>query len=426
MTLVVADIGSTFTKARAYDAAGELVWADQLPTAAEDLSARLRALASAAGIVVADRIPACSSAAGGLRIVSLGLTRTFTREAARVAALGAGGRIVGDHGFPLTETDLDADIVLLTGGSDGGDTDAAVGFAEALAALPRPVAVVVACNRQVAARCAELVTRAGHRAEVVANIMPDVGRLDVEPARAAIRRIFLDTVIGRLTSDRAGGFDIVAPTPAAVLDAAKLLCRTDGDRGTVVVDVGGATSDVHSVVAPGQVRSAMTEAATRTVEADLGMRESAEATGQAARRDGLPDGVAPAELARRARDVAMVEPDDPVDRWLARTCVALALRRHVGRLVMMPTAAGAEPVPVGRDLRSVGRVVATGGVLSRDAGLVTLDGPPDLLLPRQAVVSTDEHYELAAVGVLATVDAALAAKAMTRIVAGWDRQGESG
>ncbi|MFF5987084.1 glutamate mutase L [Prauserella flavalba] len=437
MTVVLADIGSTFTKVRAYDTGGDLVWGDQVPTAAPDLGLRLGDLASSAGIDIRGRVPACSSAAGGLRIVALGLTQTFTREAARTAALGAGGRIVGDYSFPLTDTDVvdleecAADVILLTGGSDGGDADAAVGFAEALAEVRRSLAVVVACNRQVARRCSETLTRAGHRAEVVDNIMPDVGTLNAEPVRAAVRRIFLDTVIGRVTGEKTRAFEVRQPTPAAVLGAARLLSHTD-DRGALVVDVGGATTDVHSVLAPGQVATPsagmrMAEQSTRTVEADLGMRESAEAAREAARRAGLDEPTGLDEhLAQRVRDVTLIDPRGQVDRWLATTCATLALQRHVGHLVLLPSVGGGvEAHAVGRDLRDAGRVVATGGVLSRDDGTTmaaALAGPPDLLLPRRAVVSTDANYELATIGVLASVDAALAAKAMTRLVRDWDAQ----
>src|SRR5262249_4313620 len=148
------------------------------------------------------------------------------------------------------------------------------------------------------------------------------------PARAVIRRVFLDHVIGGRKLSRSGRFrDLVrAVTPDAVLDGvaalAHALAVADPDAGAVlVVDVGGATPDVCSAVThPGEEnlppRHAVAELPERrTVEGDLGVRWSAPGVVAAAAAGGLPaDGLAgPAE--RRAADPPYL-PDDPAEAAL--------------------------------------------------------------------------------------------------------------
>ena len=118
--------------------------------------------------------------------------------------------------------------------------------------------------------------------------MPDVNVLNVEPARTMIRKVFIERIIAAKGLKRAEEFveGILMPTPTAVLKAARLLApgtpREKGLGDLVVVDIGGATTDVHSVGlgSPGQagvVRKGLPEPyAKRTVEGDLGIRYNAE------------------------------------------------------------------------------------------------------------------------------------------------------
>ena len=136
----------------------------------------------------------------------------------------------------------------------------------------------------------------------------------------------------------------------------------------VVVDVGGATTDVHSVVEvdPEQARSWPARSSrptpvTRTVEGDLGMRWSAVSTVEEA---GLTD---LAEAARRRRDdpgfLPTTEREHDEDEAIARAAVALALRRHAGRSRVVVSPEGRVVERTGIDLREVDLVVGSGGVL---------------------------------------------------------------
>ncbi len=104
---------------------------------------------------------ACSSAAGGLRMVTVGLVRELTAEAARQAALGAGARLVGTFAYRLTAADvsrieaLAPDILLLAGGTDGGNSEVIVHNAAALGRSRVACPIVLAGNRSAMDECRE-------------------------------------------------------------------------------------------------------------------------------------------------------------------------------------------------------------------------------------------------------------------------------
>ena len=129
--------------------------------------------------------------------------------------------------------------------------------------------------------------RTGCDVRVCGNVMPEFNVLDVEQARAAIRDVFIERIVHAKGIDKAATrFDaVLMPTPAAVMEWARLLAegtaRQSGLGALVVVDVGGATTDVHSIAdgAPaegGVIQYGLPEPyAKRTVEGDLGMRHNA-------------------------------------------------------------------------------------------------------------------------------------------------------
>ena len=128
-TLLI-DFGSTYTKLVAVDeAAEEILGTAQSPTTVEtDISEGLRSaralLERTAGPLAFPTIRACSSAAGGLRMIVSGLVLELTAKAARLAALGGGGKILKVFAGKLTGSDIDfilnsrPDLFLLTGAVD--------------------------------------------------------------------------------------------------------------------------------------------------------------------------------------------------------------------------------------------------------------------------------------------------------------------
>ena len=447
---LLIDLGSTYTKVRAIDLENpRILGAGQGPsTVATDVTVGLaKALADLERGMGGRREftyrLASSSAAGGLRMVTVGLVRELTAAAARQAALGAGARLVGTFAYKLTAADvariadLAPDIVLLAGGTDGGNEDVIVHNAASLAACSVTCPVVVAGNRQAADEAASRLDAGGSPVTVTENVMPEFGVLDIEPTRAAIRQIFIDRIVHAKGIDRAAErLDrVLMPTPAAVLDGARLLADGCGGRpglgSLLVVDVGGATTDVHSVAKGGPTRTEVVYRGLpepylkRTVEGDLGMRHNARSIVQAAGREALADdaGLAPERIETLARlaseDVGRLprsEEERAFDMALARAAVRLAVKRHAGTLETVHTATGPVTVQYGKDLSAVETILGTGGALvhgPQPAAILETaladDADPFSLRPRTPRMVLDNDYILFACGLLAAVepDAAL-------------------
>ncbi len=318
---------------------------------------------------------ACSSAGGGLRIAVVGNEELVTAEAGRRVALSSGGRVVDviaasgrvpeDALWRVLRHTTRPDVVLLTGGTDGGNTQVVVDAAKGIVAGGWTGPVVYAGN--VDARD-EVTTALGSTPYVVAdNVVPRIGVLAPESARRAIREMFLAHVIGGKHLSKRADFTamVTGATPDVVLTGVEVLAQIAGD--VVVVDVGGATTDVHSVVQldPEEANLSRevvaTTPVTRTVEGDLGMRWSATSTVAAAER---PDLTAAAGV--RHADPGFLPGTDAEyaeDEAIAGAAVSLALRRHAGRSQVVVGPDGRVVERTGKDLREVDLLVGSGGVL---------------------------------------------------------------
>ena len=440
---LLIDFGSTYTKLRAVDLdRREIVGSGQGPsTVATDITVGLYAaladLECRMGALPRFRHRlASSSAAGGLRMVTVGLVRELTAQAARQAALGAGAKVVGAFAYRLTTSDmagildLAPDILLLAGGTDGGNSEVVLHNAQVIGASGLACPIIYAGNRSAAD---EASVRLQEKSVIVTdNVMPDFNVLGIEPARAAIRRVFIDRIVHAKGIDRARAqLDaVLMPTPAAVMEGAKLLAegvRSGTGLGTVlVVDPGGATTDVHSIASgapatPGTIPQGLPEPREkRTVEGDLGMRHNAativESAGMEAiaRETGLSPERISALLASFARDVGTLPTtadELALDRALARAAVRLAVERHCGRVETVYTPAGPVTVQHGKDLTHVACVIGTGGAVVANAdpravlaSALADPGDPTSLRPRHPRLLLDRHYLLYACGLLSAVN----------------------
>jgi len=436
---VCVDFGSTFTKALLVDlTAGVVLAAAEHPTTlATDVldgyDACLAQLVAADPRAATAEVLACSSAGGGLRIAVVGNEELVTAEAGRRVALTSGGRVVtviaaasrGAGRVPDTDPyaglrhTTRPDVVLLTGGTDGGNSEVLLRAARDLVASGWTGPVVVAGNVEAQAEVSAILGDVPH--VLADNVVPRIGVLAPGSARAAIREMFLAHVIGgKHLSSRADFTAMVrGATPDVVLTGVELLANGldeehPGVGDVVVVDVGGATTDVHSVVDVDPEDSDLsrevvaTTAVTRTVEGDLGMRWSARTTVQEA---DLPELAAAARL--RADDPGFLpatdaERDD--DEAIARAAVGLALRRHAGRSKVVVSPDGRVVERTGKDLREVDLLVGSGGALRHgrtgvaervfaESVGVGLEG--GWQLPERAHVVVDADYVLAAAGLLA-------------------------
>ena len=420
MNVVCVDIGSTYTKAALIDVGTcSLLATSQAPTTADVVDGVLTATAGFDGEVIA-----CSSAGGGLRLAVVGYEELISAEAGHRAALSAGARVVHvaagrlDDGALATLRAVAPDVVLLVGGTDGGEASVLRHNAEALASsarlqgpsasvrvggsgvLPWSVPVVLAGNAAVRTEVAGVLRNGGLPVSEAGNVLPDIGRLDPESARTAIREVFLEHVIGgtRLSADPRLRSWVRAVTPDAVLEGVSVLAglRQAADvPGVVVLDVGGATTDVYCVPDPDAEQATLGREAVgvparrRTVEGDLGVFSSVDDLRAAAVAEGLTVG------------------DDPLS--LGEAAATVALRRHLR--------AEAAYGPGGAGARGVGLVVLSGGVF-RHADPTAVDavvarlaadrgGAGSVLTGTPVVV--DRRYVLAAAGLLAAEHPAAAA-----------------
>ncbi len=429
--VVCVDFGSTFTKAGLVDVgAGKVVARAAHPTTIDTdvldgYDACLADLSAQDPRALAAEVLACSSAGGGLRIAVVGNEELVTAEAGRRVALSSGGKVVGvfaaSRGDDLARlAEVAPDVVLLTGGTDGGNSEALLACAAQIVAGPWRGPVVVAGNADAQNAVVDLLE--GHMAYVVTdNVVPQIGVLRPEPARAAIREMFLAHVIGGKHLSVRADFQAMVrgATPDIVLTGVELLARgldeaRPGVGDIVVVDIGGATTDVYSVVELDPEESGLarevvaTTPVTRTVEGDLGMRWSAPTTVAEAGLDALTDAAA----ARQADPglLPVTDADHETDEAIARAAAAMALRRHAGRSKVVVSPEGRVVERSGKDLREVGWLIGSGGVLrhgrERVADRVFADSVGEDLgggwqLPRRPRLVVDTDYVLAAAGLLA-------------------------
>lgn len=446
--VLLVDFGSTYTKATAVDAeSGQLLGTAQSYTTVEQdislgLEKALAELKGQTGALEYEKRYACSSAAGGLRMIASGLVPSLTSEAAKRAALGAGAKVIRTYAYELTEDDtaeiaaLAPDILLLCGGTDGGNFACALHNAEAIASIDRDFPVVVACNRACARKCAEILTAAGREAIVTENVMPQFNSLNIEPCQKVIREVFLRRIIQAKGLSRMHELisGILMPTPAAVLQALTVLSEDLGEL--CAVDLGGATTDIYSITEglptkAGTVLRGLPEPyAKRTVEGDIGMRYSAngvlEAVGlkRLCGNADITEEQMTAWLARIHADKGILprEPwEQQADFALAATAIEVGLARHAGEIEPVYTPMGLAYQQTGKDLTRVKQILLTGGALIHTGKAAELAQRamattfyPSSLMPRQAQAVVDRHYILSAMGLLSQYDRTLAKTMMIK------------
>ncbi|MBN2247407.1 MAG: glutamate mutase L [Coriobacteriia bacterium] len=420
---LVAEIGSTTTVVSAFDGlveggAPQLLGQGFAPTsvAAGDVGVGVEAartsLEATTGPIDPRVTLATSSAAGGLRMTVHGLTQKMTAMAAREAALGAGGVVELTTAGRLSDHDLTRiaaaapGLILLAGGVEGGDSEVVLHNAARLAEITARPIVVYGGNSAAADEARATLERAGFRVRVTANVYPGVDELDIVPARHAIHDAFEEHITHAPGMERIGEFVTgpILPTPGAVLIAAELLADTLGDL--VVIDVGGATTDVHSVTdGTAEIAAIATDPqphAKRTVEGDLGTYVSAAHVAALLPEAGRPDPLPPAVPSTAGETAAAA--------LLARTAARVAVERHAGQLTYLYTPRGRQTVARGRDLTACRLVIGTGGALTRlpdgtsmlEGVRASAAGGERLLPPADARVVLDRDYVLAACGALST------------------------
>jgi uncharacterized protein (TIGR01319 family) len=431
---VCVDFGSTFTKVVEVASDGRLLATGSARTTVDtDVMDGFDLALEDAGVVVGDAaVLACSSAGGGLRIAVIGYERAITAEAGYRVALSAGGRVCHVTSGELDDqavaglVDARPDVLLLVGGTDGGNSEVLLHNARAIGRAGLELPVVLAGNAAADDQVRRILRRRGVPVSVADNVLPRIGVLDPRSARQAIRETFITHVIGgKHLSRRVDLASFVeAATPDAVLAGVELLADgiedSPGAGDVVVVDVGGATTDVYSVTTPDRDDDPADREAvatlwrSRTVEGDLGVRWNAPSILEAGAREGMlteaeHDRLKP-DAERRRAEPGLVPTDEAgsdVDQLLATVASRVALRRHA-----RPHATGEVRYP-GKDLSRVALVVGSGGVLrhcdaQRAEQLVreaVEDPAGGWRHPERARYVVDRDYVLAAAGLIGQRDA---------------------
>ncbi|HHY80568.1 MAG TPA: DNA mismatch repair protein MutL [Thermoanaerobacter sp.] len=427
--VLVAEIGSTTTIVNAfngvYKSCPEFLGQGIAPTTVEngDVTIGLENAIKDLEQQVEDKIQwgkmmASSSAAGGLKMTVHGLVYDMTVKAAKEAALGAGAiiRMVTAGKITLTDlkkiSEIKPNIILLAGGVDYGEKDTAIYNAKKIVELEMDIPIIYAGNIAARDEIGEIF-EGKNQVFFVDNVYPRIDELVVEPARKVIQQVFEEHIIKAPGMEKIRTFvdGPIMPTPGAVMNAAKALKEEIGDL--LVIDVGGATTDVHSVAENSEeiakILIAPEPEAKRTVEGDLGVfinryhvmeivgyEESTKILGFDAKEalEKLPP------IPSTAQEIKLAE-------YLTQIACKTALERHAGKIKYLFGPASKYAIATGKDLTKVKWVIGTGGALTKlPEGKKILESircskKSEKLLPTvNAKVLIDADYIMASLGVL--------------------------
>lgn len=446
---LLIDFGSTYTKLRAIDLNRGIILATSQGPSTIDCDITIGMDVALKNLEIQlGRIPnflyrlASSSAAGGLKMVTIGLVRELTMEAAKRAALGAGAKLIGAYAYRLNLADIQniinskPDIILLAGGTDGGDSQVVIHNSKLLGDSEVDCPIIFAGNRGAIDQVKH--NLANKYLVISENVMPEFGELNIEPTRAVIRDLFIKNIINAKGINKAKDrFDsVLMPTPSAVLEGARLLADgVDGLPGLgelIVIDPGGATTDVHSVSdgspnKEGVVSRGLKEMRLkRTVEGDLGMRHNAktivEIAGikEIAKDANLDETYATEIINLFAKDIDRLPVSNNeiyIDEALAKSALKVAMRRHCGSTEIVYTANGPVTALDGKDLTGIKTIIGTGGVIAHSKHAEELlksclydPLEPSSMRPIAPKILIDRNYILFAAGLLSQVDANAALK----------------
>ncbi|MBU5591474.1 glutamate mutase L [Clostridium sp. MSJ-4] len=360
-----------------------------------------------------NRMLATSSAAGGLKITVHGLMEQMTVRAAREAALGAGGIIKMVTGGKMRKSDLkriqdiNPSMIIIAGGTDYGERETALYNAELISGEKFNKPIVYCGNIENREEIKDILK--GEELYIIDNVYPNIDELNVEPARAIIQKAFEKNIVKApgMSKIKEMVNGSIMPTPGAVMESAKILYDILGDL--VVFDVGGATTDVHSVTEGSSVILDILmnpePKAKRTVEGDLGVFVNSK---NLIELMGIRDlgQVTKEYIKQHIKPIPVDKEDINASIMLTKKAVEVAIDRHVG-IIKRKYGGESGFIAFGKDLSQVKYIIGTGGALTKiPGGCELLLGIRYLkdditMLPRKgAKVLLDNNYIMASAGVL--------------------------
>jgi len=434
--VLVAEIGSTTTVVNAFTnikTENPVFWAQgQAPTSVLEgdvcvgLQGAIDDLCKTMNIdsLEYDEMLATSSAAGGLKMTVHGLVYDMTARAAKEAALGAGGIIHYVTAGRLRRTDLQKikevkpNLILIAGGVDYGERETAIYNSEMIRSMGLSVPIIYAGNVENQEEVKLIFDEeSGQKLYLVENVYPKIDDLNVEPCRKVIQDAFEEHIVNapgmEHVRDMVNG--PIVPTPGAVMECTKLLNECIGNL--MVLDVGGATTDLHSVTEDsdqiGRILVSPEPKAKRTVEGDLGVyvnkMKIIESIGEEEFKEEMQMmGIDVDQVLETYVAIPKTEDEIKLVERLAKEAVLKAVVRHAGQIRYVHGPSGRSTVAEGKDLTQVKYIVGTGGALTRLPHRVELmqeiakhNETGLMLFPGQhAEILVDNDYIMASLGVL--------------------------
>ena len=380
---------------------------------------------------------ATSSAAGGLRMTVHGLVYDMTVKAAKEAALGAGANIHLITAGKLSKVDMikldriKPNIILIAGGVDYGERETALYNSELIAASDLNIPVIYAGNIAVADDV-KLIFEAYSKEKnlhIVPNVYPKIDILNIEPTREVIQDIFEKHITEAKGMEKIREMvnGPIIPTPGAVMKASKILKDEIGDL--VTIDVGGATTDIHSVTeGTEKVNRILVEpepVAKRTVEGDLGVFINKRNIVDIIKIEKLEKelNMTPEDIEKFTNsDIAIPETEEHkkfIER-LTKEAVIVSINRHAGGYRTY-FGGKSDTLAFGKDLTAVKWIVGTGGALTRLTAReeilnsISQFNRADKLLPTaEAKILIDNDYIMASLGVLSSLNKEAAIKLLLK------------
>ena len=428
---LVAEIGSTTTLINAFQfnpspvflgsgLANTTVDSDVrvgLQNAKQDLMNKLGVIK-----VSSDEMFASSSAAGGLRMTVSGLVYEMTVKASKQAALNAGANIHHISSGMLEEIDLESikeakpNIILVSGGTDFGERETAYKNLVSILNLKLNIPIIYAGNIANHPRIKKEFIKEIESREIriVENVYPRVDFMNIQPLRSEIHKTFEEHIIHAKGMEHIKELvnQSIIPTPGSVLESTILLSEIYGN--VMTIDVGGATTDIHSVCEPSDEYRKYYEGQPiekRTVEGDLGVFVNHNSVLKLTDYQKLLRKLCISsnefdELLNNYNYIPQTDLEKKLVYELTKTCVFHALNRHVGDLKSVYTSNGQKMIPEGKDLSQLQVIILTGGPLInlQDTEEILLNyfrENPTKLLPKSGIrIIKDEKYLLSSIGVL--------------------------
>ena len=372
--------------------------------------------------IVYDEMFATSSAAGGLKMSVHGLVYEMTVRASREAALNAGANIHLVTAGKIKRKDLlkiqeiKPNIILIAGGTDYGESETALYNIDKILDLDLKIPIIYAGNIEIHDEVNEMFLKRmqNQYLTIVENVYPRVDYLNILPLRKVIYETFEENIIHAKGMNHI--FKIVnqkiMPTPGSVMESTMNLYAEFGNIMTI--DVGGATTDIHSIAMPSDDYKEYLEGeplSKRTVEGDLGVFINHENVVKMFEGNTLLDQLSCSseELSELLNEYSYI-PQKKMEKALVyeltRKCTHIALDRHVGDLRRVFTSSGQKIIPEGKDLTQIDKIIFTGGALINLNNTENIvqeyfrKNQTKLLPSKKVAIYKDYDYIMASMGVL--------------------------